>query len=337
MPTRILIVDDSPLVRQLLREGLAMFSDLEIVGEASDGLRAERMVTELRPDVITMDVVMPMMGGLEAIRSIMARSPTAIVVVASPYQGVEKLAMEAIAAGALDVFPKTADFGGRLSELVRLLREAALSPLPANRKQSQRSIHDPDLRTAIRSAAMIGIVASAGGPQTLTALLRDLPPTFPVPITLVQHTARGFGLELANWLDGQLAIHVREGRNGERVRPGEMVVAPDDVFMEIAIGGAIRIVPPPKQLGVPLPGTALLRSIANVHGPRGVGIVLTGMGSDGAEGLQQIEQRSGVVIIQEPGDAMIRGMPSRALERTVAPVVATLADLARLLRGIARP
>src|SRR5450432_1177614 len=139
MPTRILIVDDSPLVRELLRDGLSAFPDLQIVGEASDGRRAAKMVDELRPDVVTMDVVMPMMGGLEAIRSIMATRPTAIVVVASPYNGVEALAMEAMAAGALDVFPKSPDFGGRLDELVKLLREAARKRLGTAPPQTLRT------------------------------------------------------------------------------------------------------------------------------------------------------------------------------------------------------
>lgn len=337
MPTRILIVDDSSLTRDLLRRGLSAFPDLEIVGEAPDGLRAERMVEELRPDVITMDIVMPMMGGLEAIRSIMARRPTAIVVVASPRNGVEALAMEAMAAGALDVFPKAPDFGGRLAELVALLRQVAqvrLHPPPPRKR-----LHPDDgvLRAAIRGAACIAIVASAGGPQTLNALLGDLPASFPVPIAIEQHTARGFGRAFARWLGQQLRLAVAEARSGDRLAPGHILVAPDDAAMEIGRGGAVTLARGAKLGQAARPGNALLRSVARSCGARGVGVVVTGMGDDGADGLRLIEQRNGLAIAQDPDDAVIDGMPSRAIERTRMPIVATVAELASLFRSAAEP
>lgn len=335
MPTRILIVDDSSLTRDLLRRGLSAFADIEIVGEATDGLRAERMVEELRPDVVTMDVVMPMMGGLEAIRAIMARRPTAIVVVASPHNGLEALAMEAMAAGALDVFPKAPDFGGRLSELVALLRQVARVRLPPPAPRKRLPADDPALGAVIRGAACIGIVSSAGGPQTLKALLSDLPASFPVPIAIVQHTTRGFGRAFATWLGQQLQLAVAEAQTGDRIEPDRVLLAPDDMSMQIGRSGTVALAHYAKLGEAARPGNALLRSLAGSFGARAVGIVLTGMGDDGSHGLHAIEQRNGTVIVQDPDDAVIDGMPSRAIERTRKAVIGTIAEIASLLGRVA--
>lgn len=339
MPVRVLIVDDSPFVREVLREGLSRYPDIIIVGEASDGKRAERLVTELRPDVVTMDVVMPMMGGMEAIRSIMSRCPTPIVVVSDVESDHERLALKAMDAGAIDTFakPKHGFDRAAADQLAALLRAAAhmsvrrrLAPLrpPPPSQQS--------LRRKLRRIEFLGIVASTGGPQTLRRLVEALwgpgKAGPPFPIAIVQHTALGFTEALTSWLAASSTSRVSVAREGQRVDAGSIVVAPDDLHLEITTGGIVHVHPGPK-LGSHRPsGTLLLRSLAMTFGPAAAGVVLTGMGDDGADGARSIEDRGGLVLVEDPASAIIEGMPRAAIERTQSPVIGTAEQIGRMLQ-----
>lgn len=336
MAVRVLIVDDSPFIREVLREGLSQYADIEIVGEASDGKRAERMVMELRPDVVTMDVVMPMVGGMEAIRSIMARCPTPIVVVSDVQGDHNLLSLQAMEAGAIDTFakPRTGFDQTAAGKLADLLRAAARIRVLPRAKTAEPVIHArKPARQRARRVEFAGIVASTGGPQTLRRLLQalsrqgeDVP-----PIAIVQHTAVGFTGALISWLDSYAGFSVSMAKEGKRVEPGAIVVAPDDRHLEILPGGIMCLSDGPKIAGHRPSGTLLLQSLARSFGPGAAGIILTGMGSDGAEGIRAIEAHGGLVLIEDPATAIIDGMPRAALQLTSAAMVGSAAQIARLL------
>jgi two-component system chemotaxis response regulator CheB len=330
---RVVIVDDSPFVREVLRARLAPHADVEIVGEAGDGQTAERMIASLRPDVVTMDVVMPLVSGLDAIRRIMATQPTPIVVVSDARGGVAELMVQAIAAGAVDVFvkPPRGFDEAAATQLAAVLRNAARARLrKPPRAPTSPPLRPDDVVRRLATASVIGIVASTGGPPVLRQLIASLPPGIPVPVAIVQHTAIGFTEALAAWLREATRAPVDVGRAGHPLRG--VVIAPDEHHMEVTRTGEIVL-----QRGAPVrghrpSGTILLQSLA-AYGRRAVGIVCTGMHDDGAVGLAALEAAGGVALVEDPQSAMIDSMPRAAIAATRAPVVASVARIAELLGG----
>lgn len=336
MSVRVLIVDDSPFVREILRDTLARYPDIEVVGEAADGKRAEQLVMELRPDVVTMDMVMPLVGGMEAIRSIMARCPTPIVVVSDAQSDIRRVAMRAIEAGAIDAFCKpSAGFDARAADrLASLVRSAARVRVGRRwehgRPPRQRA---RAIEQRIARAELIGIVASTGGPQTLRRIIGRLSSRTSVPIAVVQHTSIGFTRALVSWLSSATRLRVSIASDREPVTGGQIVVAPDDAHLEIDPSGAARVHQGPRVHNHRPSGTLLLRSLASSFGASAVGVVLTGMGDDGAEGVCELEARGGLVLIENPRTAILDGMPRAAVQRAQDPVIASAERLGELLRG----
>jgi two-component system chemotaxis response regulator CheB len=337
MPVRVLIVDDSPLIRSMLRAVLAEFPDIAVVGEAGDGLQAQAMIKQLTPDVVTMDVLMPMMSGLETIQRIMADQPTATVVVADVHGDAQRLAMDALEAGAVALFPKpTAGFDARTREdLARVITRAAQVPMRAFvRPRAQR--RPPAVPSTGGQVDCIGIAGSTGSPRTLRAILGSLPRTLGCGIAVVQHTTRGFTQALVSWLDENSELEVRLARDGQRLEPGQAVIAPDDAHLEIARGGMIRLRRDAAVDGHRPSATVLLRSLAQAYGARASGVVLSGMGRDGAEGLAALEQAGATVFVEDPESAVVDGMPREALKAAPSAVVVPAAQLGRTLARIAR-
>lgn len=331
MTIRTVIVDDSPFVREILRAGLAPHTDIEIVGEAGDGRTAEQVVARLRPDVVTMDVLMPLMSGLEAIKNIMARTPTPIVVVSDARGGVERLVLDAISAGALDVFVKPLRGFNEVvaANLAAMLRSVAGSKVALPRKPTPPVSHPVRLNA---HASVIGIVASTGGPQILRTIVQRLPASFSVPIVIVQHTASGFIEALASWLSVGAAVPVTVARAGDSLRG--VVVAPDHHHVEVTPTREIALHGAPAIRGHRPSGTVLLRSLARLK--HAVGVVCTGMGDDGAEGLGELEAAGGTALVEDPQTATIDAMPRAAIAATQRAIVAPAAKLAELLRELAR-
>jgi two-component system chemotaxis response regulator CheB len=331
MTIRVLVVDDSPFVREILCAGLARHPDLEIVGEAGDGRTAQRMIAALHPDVVTMDVVMPLVSGIDAIRNIMAQTPTRIVVVSDARGGVDQLMLEAMGVGALEVFVKpTNGFDARAAaELANVLRSAAGARLP-ERKAAPVPVYRPgELERRLGSASVIGIVASTGGPPALRDLLAALPPKFSVPIAIVQHTAVGFTQALANWLRESTGRRVEVGQAGRELRG--VVIAPDDHHMEVRPNREIVLHRGPPLRGHRPSGTVLFQSLA-AHGRGAVGIVCTGMNDDGATGLAAIEAAGGIAIVEDPQTAIIDSMPRAAIAACRSAVIASTPRIAALLQ-----
>lgn len=337
MAVRILIVDDSPLIRSMLRTVLGECPDIEVVGEAANGLDAQALVDQLTPDVVTMDVVMPMMSGLETIERIMAQRPTAIVVVADVHGNEQGLAMDALERGAIALFPKpTGGFDARArDELVRTILRAAKVPMrPASRPKTPRRLpHVPAQRARIEC---IGIVGSTGSPRTVRAILSALPRSLPCSIAIVQHTTRGFTQALASWLDESTPLEVKVARDGHRLDAGQIAIAPDDAHLEIAHGGVMRIRRDPPVDGHRPSATVLLRSLAQTYGARATGVVLSGMGRDGADGLGALERAGATVFVEDPDSSVVGGMPREALKAAPSAVVVPTAQLGPTLARLGR-
>ena len=335
MPIRVLIVDDSSFARDVLCEVFARHDDIEVIGQAGDGKRAEEMVIRLKPDVVTMDVIMPMVGGLDAIQAIMARCPTPIVVVSDMESDQVNMSIRALQAGAINTFAKPR--GGFTAEaaeqLVTALREAAQVSFQGNRITNRPSPSAAVVRQRVREVKFIGIVSSTGGPQTLQYLLRDLKDVHFPPVAIVQHTTVGFTRAFTSWLAGVSGLEVVLAEEGRRITAGTIAVAPDECHLEIRPGGIANLHRGPKLKSHRPSGTLLLRSLARSFGASAAAVVLTGMGDDGADGAGEIEKNGGLVFVQQPGEAVLPGMPRAALDATVAPVVGSVLDIRSRLFG----
>ncbi len=327
-PLRIIIVDDSSLVRQLLRRGLEALGGFEIVAEASDGMTAQTMIAQYRPDAVTMDLLMPMRGGLETIRAIVAVQRIPIIVVADPSSDANALVVEALAAGAVDVFakPKHGFTEAAAQVLAGMLRAAVRTRTTPTNVAAVAPLVPRSTRSNHRNIACIGIVASTGGPRTLVQLLEAVKMRT-TPIALVQHTTSGFGPAFAEWLGRTIGRPTPLARAGQVLRLGDIVVAPDDWHLEIGRGGTVRLeAPSPNERMCPS-GDRLLRSIAATYGARGAGIVLTGLGTDGADGLRAICEIGGATAIQAPETAVVSGMPGAAASKCPIATIATILEL----------
>ncbi|MEZ4402372.1 MAG: chemotaxis protein CheB [Kofleriaceae bacterium] len=334
MTVRVLVVDDSAFFREVLKAELAGAPELVVVGEAGDGARAIAMARELRPDVITMDVLLPLLGGLDAIRAIMAERPIPIVVLSRLVGHDARLALDAMAAGAVDLVEKpTSGFDAvgvrRLTDL--------LTTVAASRGGAAAPPSTPPARLALATPPrVVGVVASTGGPQLLRALVAALPGRFPIPIAIVQHTSAGFVEPLVSWLADASALAVEVAVAGRRVRGGQVVVAPDDRHLAIDRDGIVRLSDEPPVRSHRPAGDVLLRSLAAGFGPAALAVILSGMGADGAAGLAAVAAAGGVAVVQDPLDATIGAMPRAALALVPRATVTTAAGLPALVLAAAR-
>jgi two-component system chemotaxis response regulator CheB len=333
---RVLLVDDSPLFIEALCLALQQDKNLEIAGIAENGRQAVDLAVKLRPDVITMDVQMPVLGGIEAIQKIMNKAPTPILVLTSIAlrETNDRLTLEALRAGAVDLWPKPKHLPPRPEEAERLIKHirllagvAVVARPDPTRKREKTS---PGMRIE-GGPRFVAIVASTGGPQALANLVGQLPPAFAAPVLVVQHLPPGFAESLASWLEGITRLSVRIARSGDRPEPGSILLAPDGAHMKLRSNGRIELDPGPEIDGARPSGTALLESLAAHDGPGTVGAVLSGMGVDGARGLAAVRQRGGMVFVQDPSEAVIGGMPRAALEAVPEAISVSIEKLARNL------
>jgi two-component system chemotaxis response regulator CheB len=316
-------------VRGLLREVLEQFDDFEVAGEARDGREASEQVIKLKPDVVTMDVVMPMVGGFEAVERIMDRCPVPVLMVADTDQPQAQLE-RALRAGAAGFFTKPR---GGFDEAAANAFARTLRTLAAKRIHRSASAAEAS-RLSFSDLAkrkIIGIVSSTGGPKVLSELLGALPASLSVPIALVQHTTIGYTHTLAEWLNGLSPLDVRVATLGEQVRPGCVYVAPDDHHLEIRSGGLVTLTQDPPVASLRPAGDKLLAALARTYGRQAMGLVCTGMGEDGTGGLDCLAKAGGLCAVQEPGTAVLPSMPRAALQRVPTARRATIAEVARLL------
>ena len=331
---RVLVVDDSEIFRRLVVATLSG-SEFIVVGEASDGAEAARQCAHLKPDVISLDLTMGRVDGFAAIREIMAFTPTPILVLSSLTS--DQGAFRALEYGALDVMGKPDGahenleaFGKELRSRLRLLAGVKVITHVRGKKT-----HRPPLRS-ITHIPVVGIGASLGGPRALSQVLRGLPKSFPAPICVVQHISAGFTAGLATWLAAECELIVKEAKQGDVVEPGRVFVAPSGAHL--TVGDNDRIV---LDHGPPLDGfkpsvTTLFSSMARTYGSRAIGVILTGMGRDGAVGLRELRGAGGRTIAQDEASCVVYGMPraaseSGAVEKTLPleEIPSALVDMAR--------
>ena len=332
---RVLLVDDSRLIRQVMRQALASFADIQVVAEAGDGLSAVKLAAQVRPDVVCLDILMPMMGGQETAEQLLGHSSLGILLVTREREVARSLLAAQVPGAPIEVFLKPSSGFDEISvaELASAIRRLArkvgsLGPAPAPPQRRLNPVHPVQV-------AIVGIVGSTGAPRVLRDLVRGLPVDFPVPIVVVQHTERGYAETFATWLSADSPLPVRLGREGHVLVPGEIVVAPDDAHMEIHTGGlvALRAIAPVD--GFRPSATVLLTSLAQAFGEHALGMVLSGMGSDGAAGLGAIYSAGGCAIVEDPTTAVVPGMPKRSLARATGAHVESASRLAWLLIELA--
>ena len=312
---RVLIADDSATMRLALRRFLSAAS-LEVCGEAASGQQAVDLAAALKPDLITMDVMMPGLDGFQASQAILAKGPARIVIVSAAGEALQvDLSFRALQSGALDLVdkPESQDATGlqawglrlaaRLVELAALPLESRL--IPAGGKLRAQA------RLAPRKLRAFGIAASTGGPPALAELLKTLPPNLPFPVLIAQHIAPGFMPGLARWLQTQTALTLRVAQGGEEALPGEVWMPRDGGDLLWAPGGRLRVLP--SAGGVCPNGDLLLRSLAQGLKSEVGAAVLTGMGQDGAEGLLAVKQAGGLTFAQEAASCVVDGMPAAAV------------------------
>ena len=336
---RVLLVDDSPSVRAVLRRFFSRTRDIKVVGEAADGEQAVQAVLDLQPQVVVMDLQMPVLDGYEATERIMAVRPTPIVVLSSRANRNQiQTAFEAMKRGALEVLPKPEDtpswqhLADSLPETVRTVAEAQAAPRPRPRPRTQRPETPQHLPTAPAELRWVAIGASTGGPAAIRELLEEIPADTPVGILIVQHIASGFELGFADWLNKELPLDVRLAQDGEALRRGTVRLAPGGAHLRLEEGGVLRLDPdtPPRRGHRPSADEMFLSCAA--HCPREVaGVLMTGMGSDGVEGLLALRQAGGVTLVQDEASSVVFGMPRVALEKGAADVALPPRDLARTL------
>ena len=332
-PIRVLVADDSELFRDLLSRLIASEPGFEVLAVAADGDQAAHLARALKPDVITMDLEMPDADGFSGIARIMAETPTPILVLtASP---TEAAGFKALSLGALDILEKPrgddlSDYGVLLCSRLRLL--AGVKVIRHLRGLRERK---PVQRPGAARPEVVVMGASLGGPRALASILRRLPRTFPVPIAVVQHIADGFTEGLASWLDQETALTVAEARDGEPLRPGRVVLAPTGRHLVLSRGASHLSDAPAVDTFKPSV-TPLFSSAARHYGPRASGVLLTGMGRDGADGLKSIQEAGGATLVQDESTSAVFGMPRAAIELGAADRVLPLDDIPRVLQELVR-
>jgi two-component system chemotaxis response regulator CheB len=340
---RTVIVDDSAVARQLLHWVLTQAGDFEVIETVSDGERAVERISKLRPDLVTMDLHLPGIDGLEVTRRVMRRAPTPIAIVAASANLDDTAIFEALEAGALTAVQRPLAQGqpGYLRRRRRLLDELrAIAParvarlprpgVPATRATSEHaSLDTARIQPAVEAGSLgpvdlIAVAASTGGPQALRVLLSGLArgrsspdrgPSLAIPpILVVQHITEGFVSGMAGWLATAAAGPVRVAVNGERPEAGSALIAPDGRHLTVTPDGRVRLLSTAPVGGLRPSADVLFRSVAAAFGPRAVGVVLTGMGRDGADGLLELRQTGARTIAEDPATAIVGGMPGAAVE-----------------------
>lgn len=332
--TRILVVDDSAFARKVLREMLTA-AGFEVLGAARDGLEALEKIAELKPDVITLDLVMPNLDGLGVLAALPAHGAPRVVVVSMAGEDTA-LGIAALRAGAVELVHKPTSLATeRLREiaadLTRAVRAATLARVPAaaqDEPHAQKLAH----RAATKDVVVVG--ASTGGPQALTRILRGLPGDLPVPVGIVLHLPPGYTEAFARRLDEECAVQVMEAHDGVEFVPGRVVVARAGLHLRLRRDGAtVRGVldGSPQEKPHRPSVDVLFSSAAQVFGRRTLGVVLTGMGDDGCEGSGRIHAAGGEVLTETEASCVVYGMPRCVDEAGYAAGHAAAADMARAI------
>ncbi|NJP04542.1 MAG: chemotaxis-specific protein-glutamate methyltransferase CheB [Chloroflexaceae bacterium] len=335
-PIRVLIVEDSLAQRELLVGLLQQDDTFQVIGTASNGREAVEKAIALRPDIIAMDIHLPIQDGYAATRQIMQQSPTRIVMVSSSIGTEGVRSVEALTAGALAVIRKPGSMHRSYDQqdretLLTTLRLMADVPV-VTRHAVRRSPAEP-AAPAITTVnpQLLAIAASTGGPVAVQLLLKGLGGDFPLPVLLVQHIARGFVSALAQWLDQTLDLTICIAAQGQELQPAHVYLAPEEHHILAASNHSLAIrLNKPQDRYCPS-ADFLFESVAQAYGKRSIGVVLTGMGDDGAAGMQLLHQTGALTLAQDEASSVVYGMPRAAFERGVITRVESIQNMAPVI------
>ena len=343
MPSRrhsVLVVDDSAFMRKLISELISATEDFHVAGTARNGIEAIKQIQALEPEVVTLDIEMPELDGIQTLGYIMSETPRPVVMLSAAANGTsDDLTIRALELGAVDFVRKPS---GPISLDLAKVRERLLDALRASMQVNLRGVGllarprfvepAPESGVAVGATRVVGIASSTGGPRALAEVLPALPRDLGAAVLVVQHMPQGFTRSLAQRLDLMCPLRVSEACHGETVAPGHVYVAPGGSHMRVewtGSGPTIALDQGPAIWGVRPSADTLFRSLADLFGARAIGVVLTGMGRDGAAGLRAIRDAGGQAIVQDRETSIIYGMPQAALFHAGADRVAPLSGVAR--------
>jgi len=323
----VLIVDDSPVARQLLEFILSQDSEIRVVGTAKDGEEAILAVREKKPDIVTMDINMPKMNGFDATRTIMETSPVPIIIVTAS-ENIHEVAtsFQALEAGAVTLMSRPPgtnhpefETSAKLLvdavktyaevKMVRRIPQKGAGPIPQTFLKAKMKIEPLK-----EGARIVAIGASTGGPIVIQTLLSGLKKEFPLPLVIVQHMTQGFGEGFSEWLRGTTGFPIHIAANGEHLLPGHAYIAADGYQMAVANGNRITLKEAPLENGMRPSVSFLFRSVRQVYGNQSIAVLLTGMGRDGADELKSLKDCGALTIAQDEQSSVVHGMPGEAIK-----------------------
>ena len=374
-PIKVLLVEDSPVALNILQRLLKSCPEIAVVGTASNGKEALGLIPKLNPEVICTDFTMKGMDGLELTQQVMAKYPRPILVISNSVQKYDtKNVFKLLQAGALDVFPKPktgreSDYGkvkeqlldkikviSGVSVFTKPLRQTVASSINTKLSSTQtvstsqaiKKISEQEKGNTIAylkatqdiapfPVKVVAIGVSTGGPRALNQVISPLPKNFPVPIICTQHISPGFLEGLVNWLDGESQLRIKIAQKGEYPRPGTVYFAPENSHLQLTSQGQFIHTSTEPVDGHCPSATVMFQSVAKFYGRKSLGILLTGMGRDGATGMKAIAEIGGMTIAQDEKSCIVFGMPKAAIEIGAAKHILPLQKIAPLLTKIQRP
>jgi len=336
---KVLIVDDSAFARSVIAKKLDSDSSIAVAGFARDGAQALERIRVLKPDVVTMDITMPEMDGLTALKHIMAHNPLPVIMLSALTGPQTKATITALELGAVDFFLKPsvanpAGVDGSALDLIQKIKTAAAVSgkrlVPSSKKKRPRRQGSPLTNGAVPNMVNVLVIgASTGGPKALAELMPDIPPNLPTGILIVQHMPPGFTKSLAQRLDQLSQLHVKEAEPGDVVKPGQALMAPGDHHMLVNQDGMIELNQDPPVHGVRPSVDVTMESVVRAYGSSSRGVVLTGMGSDGAKGAAMIKSVNGQVKVEDESTCAVYGMPKSIADAGNADKIVPLHRMAR--------
>jgi two-component system chemotaxis response regulator CheB len=344
----VLIVEDSRVVSEYLYYVLSQDPEIQVIGNVSNGQKAVEFLRDHKPDVISMDIDMPIMDGLEATRIIMETKPTPILIVTASRNAKEvAVTMDALAAGALSVIEKPVGVGhpnerklsSQLVTMIKLMAEVKVVSRKSKPREKQPAKMPEKPELSARKLDQIDVVAigvSSGGPNTLHQVFSQITQQFPYPILVVQHITEGFLPGLVNWLGKSTAIPMHIAVDGDNIKPGHIYFAPDHHQMGVNSKGRIKLEECPPISGICPSVAHLFSCVAKEYKDRSLGIILTGMGSDGAKEMRLMREAGAITIAQDKDSSLIHGMPGVAISLGAAKHIMSATEISRFLSEIER-
>lgn len=339
----VLVVEDSPIAQELILKILSEQPDINVLGVADTGEKAISMNESFRPDVITMDVNLPGISGLDATKEIMESFPTPIIIVSSGFEphNIDH-SISALKTGAVSIAKKPEGFGTNefvetSQKLVQMIR--LMSEIKVVKRQATSGTKIGETQTDVKmknqnQVEVIGIGASTGGPAVIEEILSNLPRYFDLPIIIVQHIAKGFTEGFVEWLNKKSTLEVTLADNGTIIENGHCYIAPDDYHLKFSSPGVITLSTEEKVNGSKPSVSVFFKSLTETYGSRSVAILLSGMGKDGADQLKVLREKGAITIAQDSSSSLIYGMPGEAVKLNAAKYIMSKENIISFLSGL---